>query len=91
MKYLLFTFLLLSNIAFAQEFTPIYDESEIPDYTLPQLLRAKRGMPITTTDQWQKERRPEIIDRFESYMYGKVPEGEVDVDMKVVKELEVLG
>jgi len=91
MKHLLFAFILLASNTFAQEFTPNYDESKIPDYTLPQLLRAKRGMPITTSEQWQQERRPEIISRFESYMYGKIPEGEVDVDIKIVKELEALG
>lgn len=85
-----FILILFIHFAEAQEFTPNYDESKIPDYILPELLKAKRGMKITSSEQWQQERRQEIIARFEAYMYGKVPEGEIDIDMKVIKEMEAL-
>ena len=82
--------LILTCFAQAQEFTPNYDESKIPEYTLPELLKAKNGSQITTSEQWQETRRHEILARFEAYMYGKVPEGEVDVDTKLIQEMDAL-
>lgn len=92
MKSILTAILSLQIIfCYGQDFTPNYDESKIPDYTLPDVLKAKNGSKITTREQWQQTRRNEVLARFETYMYGKVPEGEVDVDTKVMKELDALN
>ena len=68
-----------------------FDESKIPDYTLPELLKAKNGSKITTSEKWMQAKRHEILTRFEAYMYGKVPQGKVDVDTRIVKELDALN
>lgn len=53
----------------AQEFTPNYDESQIPEYMLPDPLAG-----IENADQWPP-RREEILEQFATEMFGKVPEG----------------
>jgi hypothetical protein len=40
---------------------------------LPPLLVSQNGKSISTKEQWEKIRRPEIKDMFELQMYGKVP------------------
>ena len=50
-----------------------YDEAKVPSYTLPDPLVAKDGTKITTPEQWREKRRPEIVEQFESHVYGSVP------------------
>ena len=38
-----------------------YDESKIPPYTLPALLKTSDGREITTVQQWEQTRRPELL------------------------------
>ncbi len=51
----------------------IYDESQVPAYTLPDVLTLADGTPVTTPDQWSTRRR-EIRQLFEQQVYGKAPE-----------------
>lgn len=51
----------------------IYKESDVPEYELPDVLESFNGDIIETVDQWEKKRRPEIIEFFSENMYGKVP------------------
>ena len=51
-----------------------YDEARanpFPDW--PDPLRLSNGHPVTSADQWRKQRRPEIIAAFERDVIGKVP------------------
>jgi cephalosporin-C deacetylase-like acetyl esterase len=50
-----------------------YKESEVPSYTLPNVLTTFDGKKINTTKQWEKLHKPEIIDFFEQNIYGEVP------------------
>ena len=40
---------------------------------LPDPLIMFDGTPVTSVEQWRKDRRPELISLFEHYMYGKAP------------------
>jgi len=40
---------------------------------LPDALLTKKGKTVTTSTQWWNERRPEIIEDFETTMYGRIP------------------
>lgn len=51
-----------------------YDESKVPAYTLPSVLTCQDGEVVTTVKQWEKKRRPELLNLFQTYMYGKAPE-----------------
>lgn len=52
----------------AQDFTPNYDESKVPEYTLPDPLAG-----VQAAGDWP-QRREEILELFASEMFGKVPE-----------------
>ncbi len=51
-----------------------YDESKVPDFTLPVLLQDSNGRPVKTTRQWERFRRPEILSLYRKYVYGDSPE-----------------
>lgn len=56
-------------------FQPIsYDERKVPAYTLPDVLRSADGTIVSSVKQWEEKRRPELLEFFSTYMFGKVPE-----------------
>src|SRR5271157_285311 len=51
-----------------------YDESKANPYTnVPDPLVMNDGRKVTTPEMWWKERRPEIVEGFSKYVYGRVP------------------
>ena len=50
-----------------------YDESQLPDYVLPDPLLCGDGSRIRTAEEWQKKRRPELLQLFKDVMYGEIP------------------
>ena len=51
-----------------------YDEALAnPFPKLPDVLTLKNGRNVTTASQWQRQRRPEIIEDFEREVLGRVP------------------
>ena len=40
-----------------------YDESKVPEYTLPDPLVAADGTKVTDAETWLAKRRPEILER----------------------------
>jgi hypothetical protein len=50
-----------------------YDESAVPDYTLPDPLVMADGTPVTDAQQWRQLRRPEILSLFKQHVYGTLP------------------
>ncbi len=50
-----------------------YDESKVPEYDLPNVLSSFEGKSIKTVEDWEKFRRPEIVDFFTQNMFGEVP------------------
>ena len=63
-----------------------YDEALIPAYVLPELLKAKDGRKITSSTDWEKFRRPELLELFTSQVFGRVPATAFQKSIKVVKE-----
>ena len=59
-----------------------YDESKIPPYTLPALLKTADGREVTNVQQWEQTRRPELLSVFAEQVYGKMPADKVDVSYK---------
>lgn len=68
-----FLFLIVCTLAGAQQFIPNYDESKVPQYTLPDPLIFNNGSGVTSREDWNK-RRAEIYRLFESEVYGICPE-----------------
>ena len=50
-----------------------YKESEVPEYTLPNVLTSFDGQEITSVSDWENIRKPEIIMFFEQNIYGEIP------------------
>ncbi len=51
-----------------------YDESKVPQYILPDVLKTTNNVVIKNKADWEKFRRPEIIKLFENNIYGQMPE-----------------
>lgn len=51
-----------------------YEEDKIPPYTLPDPLVMFDGTPVMSLADWQEHRRPEILRRFETDVYGRRPD-----------------
>jgi (4-O-methyl)-D-glucuronate---lignin esterase len=52
-----------------------YVEENVPDYTLPDLLRMEDGIKVDSVETWQAKRRPEILELFRKHVYGRAPIG----------------
>jgi hypothetical protein len=49
------------------------DGSDAAGYTLPDPLVDQAGRKITTAAQWEKTRRPEVLELFREHVYGRAP------------------
>ena len=52
---------------------PNYDESRVPQYTLPDPLVTAAGDPVRTEQGWRSGRRAEVLKLFETHVYGRSP------------------
>ena len=50
-----------------------YDESQVPDYELPDPLVTQNGQRVVSAEMWKNLRRPEILKLFETHVYGRTP------------------
>jgi hypothetical protein len=50
-----------------------YDETLVPQFTLPDPLLTERGRRIKSARAWRSQRRPELLRLFETHVYGKMP------------------
>lgn len=78
--------LMYCNMTEAQKIPTIYEEENVPKYTLPDPLIAEDGTPIKTAKQWINQRRPEILKIFEEQVYGRAPEFKGEIQFKVLEE-----
>ena len=68
------------------QFVANYDESKVPEFDLPDPLTTFSNNRILTSTSWTELRRPELINFFESQVFGKVP-GTIDtIDFEVIEE-----
>ncbi|WP_138477442.1 alpha/beta hydrolase [Dyadobacter bucti] len=50
-----------------------YDESKVPPYTLPDVLKTTGRKKVKSEKTWENVRRPEIRKLFEDNIYGQTP------------------
>src|SRR6185312_1816773 len=70
-----------------------YDESKANPYpTLPDPLTMNDGRKVTTAEMWRDKRRPEIVDMYEKYVYGRIPKDVPSVTWRVTAvDHEMIG
>lgn len=86
MKHLLAA-LFLVLVSCAMYGQPVnYDESKVPEYTLPDVMKCKDGSYVTTVKQWEKHRRLEVLDMLSSEEYGYTPQDKVRTTYELVAE-----
>ena len=52
-----------------------YDESQVPKYTLPDALILLNGKKVKSARTWTQKRRPELLQLFETNVYGRTMAG----------------
>jgi len=65
-----------------------YDESKVLPYTLPDPLVLKNGKKVTTAKMWWEQRRPQIVEDFDSEIFGRVPKDTPKVNWEVISKIE---
>lgn len=50
-----------------------YDESKVPAYTLPDVLKTNNNIVVNNKTTWENVRRPEVLKLFENNIYGQMP------------------
>src|SRR6266550_5066171 len=63
----------LTHAMSAEPFTPNYDESKVPPYTLPDPLMMASGRKVADAKTWQTKRRTEILELFRTHVYKRSP------------------
>lgn len=83
--FLLIVFLSAQH-AFSQEFVPNYDESKVGQIIVPDPLLTFKLKKVKNSKDWEKKRRPELLDYFTQNMFGEIP-GEIKLaSYKVVEQ-----
>lgn len=63
---------LVATVGWAQRPDANYDESKVPPYDLPEILRFADGSRVASAADWPR-RRAEILRLFEEQVYGSAP------------------
>ncbi len=63
-----------------------YDESKVLAFNLPETLQSKDGLKINSIQEWEKVRRPEVLELFENNVYGQVPKDFDRIQFKLKNE-----
>lgn len=61
-----------------------YDESKVPNYTLPKILETSKGKPVKNINQWRYQRKPEIVKIFGENVYGQLPTHIESIEFNVI-------
>jgi hypothetical protein len=50
-----------------------YDESKVPNFTLPDVLTLNNGQKVRNAKTWWDKRRPEILEMYRAEIFGRSP------------------
>ena len=65
---------------------PNYDEAKVPHYVLPDVLTCADGQRVTNKSEWERKRRPELMEVFSSLEYGRTPKEKIRVAYTLIEE-----
>ena len=63
-----------------------YDESKVPEYILPDVLKTTTNTVVSNKRIWEKVRRPEVLKLFEDNIYGQMPKSYSDIRYSIINE-----
>jgi hypothetical protein len=66
----------LSDAATRRRKKFIYYEEKVPAYIVPEPLVMADGTKVAGAEMWRMRRRPEILELFRKYVYGRAPLGQ---------------
>ena len=64
-----------------------YDESRVPSYALPEILRMEDGQPVAEAGGWPA-RRAELLELFARQVYGVAPGKPADMRFRVLEQAD---
>ncbi len=71
----------------AQEIRKINEEeSQVPPYTLPDPLLLPRGQRVKDAADWNSRGRAEVLNLFETQMFGKMPTAKVKIASQITSK-----
>ncbi len=71
---------------------PSYDESSVPAYTLPDVLRVPgEDRRISTVEDWERIARPALLAAFSTHVYGHTPRVRVTTTTSDDSSQPILG
>lgn len=79
------TLIFVGELLAAQPPGVIVEESKVPAYMLPELLKLADGTPVADAQTWFERRRPEILQLFETEVYGRTPREKIAVDYQLLE------
>ena len=68
-----------------------YDEGKVPEYVLPDVLVTSKGENVTSSKDWEKVRRPEVLQLFSKQVYGFLPQVDISASYKVLSKTVTRG
>lgn len=68
----------------AQPKDTINEEDKVPPYTLPDPLAMQNGTQVRDARMWKEQRRPEIMQLFETHVYGKTPSAKTKLTFRTI-------
>ena len=87
----LLAILLFSCSLHAQKRETNYDEAKVPAYELPDPLQFDDGREVRNARQWEKKRRPQVLEVFAQEMYGHMPARPEGLHFSTISEETVYG
>jgi hypothetical protein len=71
--------------AFSQAPASNIDESKVPPYTLPDVLKMPNGKEVTNKDEWNKIQRPYIYHLYEENQFGRYPTKKIPIRYRLLE------
>ncbi|MEC9331179.1 MAG: acetylxylan esterase [Verrucomicrobiota bacterium] len=62
-----------------------YNEDKVPEYNLTDPLNMKDGTPVSSAKEWERKRRPEILNLFREHVYGHSKKKPSGLKFKVIQ------
>ncbi len=60
------------------------DENKVIPYTLPDILVTEKHHTVNSQKEWVSVRRPQLLQAFNKYVYGKVPDANIQIGFTTI-------